>query len=47
MTTKTDAQCSLRSSLLHGILFISSGEILEEDRQTEAEKLDMVEVCKG
>lgn len=47
MTTKTDAQGSLRSLLLHGILFISNDEILEEDRQTEAEaeKLDMVEVC--
>lgn len=45
MTTKTDAQGSLRSLLLHGILFISNDEILEEDRQAEAEKLDMVEVC--
>lgn len=44
MTTKTDAQGSLRSLLLHGILFISNDEILEEDRQAEAEKLDMVEV---
>lgn len=49
MTTKTDIQGSLRSLLLHGILFISNDEILEEDRQTdrqaEAEKLDMVKVC--